>query len=194
MTRLQLRRRRRGRGRGWERGQQRRQGRRAWRVLELWILSRLVNRGFGVPIPGRSVIRSHDQYDQRSGIFFLFLGERAESKGRSEDDCFSYSLFRCYASRMCFGDGCVINSSAICRLFRSWASTKIADWSARERNPCSITDHPVDDAPRHCCSSPPAVSLARIVPLDALSNMRIRIHSYSLPLTALGKIGAGVYV
>ena len=172
MTRLQMRRRRRGRGRGWERGQQRRQGRRAWRVLELWILSRLVNRGFGVPIPGRSVIRSHDQYDQRSGIFFLFLGERAESKGRSEDGCFSYSLLRCCASRMCFGDGCVISSSAICRLFGSWASAKIADWSACEQNPrrIRIADRPVDDALRHCCSSPPAVSLARIVHFDALSN------------------------
>jgi len=131
----------------------------------------LVNRGFGVSIPGHSVIRSHHQYDQRSGIFFLFLGERAESKGRSEDGCFSYSLLRCCASRMCFGDGCVISSSAICRLFGSWASAKIADWSACEQNPCRIADHPVDDVPRHCCSSPPAVSLARIVPLGALSNI-----------------------
>ena len=55
-----------------------------------------------------------------------------------------------------------------------WASTKIADWSACEQNPCRIADHPVDDVPRHCCSSPPAVSLARIVPFGALRNMSER--------------------
>ena len=60
----------------------------------------------------------------------------------------------CDASRMCFGGGCVISSSAICRLFGSWASTEIADWSACEQNSCRIADHPVDDVPRHCCSSP----------------------------------------
>jgi len=110
-----------------------------------------------------SLTPSREGEKRKRKNFFLFLGERAESKGRSEDDFFSYSLIRCFASRMCFGDGCVISSSAICRLFGSWAFAKIADWSAFEQHPCRIVDHPVDDAPRHCCSSPPAVPLARIV-------------------------------
>jgi len=76
---------------------------------------------------------------------------------------------------MCFGDGCVISSSAICRLFGSWAFAKIADWSAFEQHPRRIADHPVDDAPRHCFSSPPEVSLASIVLFDALSNIPLAL-------------------
>jgi len=121
-----------------------------------------------------SLTPSREGEKRKRKNFFLFLGERAESKGRSEDDFFSYSLIRCFASRMCFGDGCVISSSAICRLFGSWASAKIADWSACEQNPCRIADHPLDDVPRQCCSSPPEVSLARMVPFDALSNMGVQ--------------------
>ena len=108
--------------------------------------------------------------DYERDFFFSFLASERNRKVAAKVAA-SVSLFRCYDSRMCFGDGCVISLSAICRLFGSWASAKIADWSACEQNPrrIRIADRPVDDALRHCCSSPHIVPFVSIVSFDAPS-------------------------